>query len=97
MLIRTPGGLGQMVRDRRNALRLSQTDLARRVGVTRQSVGALEKGIASAKIGLVLSILEALDLRVDIIPKERARAADSHAITKGDLDRIIEATVGDAR
>ena len=62
MRIRTPLDLGLVIRDRRRKLGLSQTELARKVGVGRQWVVSIERGKSRAELGLVLRTLSALDL-----------------------------------
>jgi HTH-type transcriptional regulator/antitoxin HipB len=64
MRIRNPRDLGLTVRDRRRALGLDQASLAKRVGVSRQWIIALEKGKRSVELALVLRTLTALDLRL---------------------------------
>ena len=43
----------------------SQTELANRVGVTRQTIGFIEKGDFSPSIALSLRISKELEIRVD--------------------------------
>lgn len=69
MQIRTPTDLGLVIRDRRRKLKLNQTELARKVGVGRQWVVAIEHGKPRAELGLVLRALIALDLSL-IAPGE---------------------------
>ena len=59
MQIRTPLDLGLAIRDRRRRLKLSQTELARKAGVGRQWVVAIEHGKSRAELGLVLLTLSA--------------------------------------
>jgi HTH-type transcriptional regulator/antitoxin HipB len=62
----TPRELGLRVRDRRLQLGWSQAGLAKRVGMTRQWVIALEKGSAGAALGTVLRTLSELGLVLDV-------------------------------
>jgi HTH-type transcriptional regulator/antitoxin HipB len=85
MLIRSSRDLALVVRRRRRALGLDQAALARRVGVSRQWVIALEAGKRSVELALVLRTLSALDLRVTAEPApapEEWRSID--AIVDGD-------------
>jgi y4mF family transcriptional regulator len=75
MLIPSPRELGQLIRDRRKQLGISQAQLAERVGVSRHWVIALERGNTGAELGLVLSALSAVGLRVDARRTEAADAA----------------------
>ena len=49
----------------RAALDLSQQDLAERVGVSRQTISALEKGDYNPTINLCIAICRALDKTLD--------------------------------
>ncbi len=65
MLIRTPADLGAAIRDRRRQLGLDQATLAKRTGVSRQWVIAIERGRSRAELGLVLRALDALAVRLN--------------------------------
>ena len=62
--------LGTVVRERRLALGLSQTELARRAGMTQPALSRLEAGGATPTIGLLERLAHALDadLVVTIVP-----------------------------
>ena len=67
--VRTPGELGQVVRHRRKARRLTQRKIA---GLTNVSIGFLsdfENGKATAEIGKILATLNTLGLDVYIAPR----------------------------
>ena len=69
MKIRTPPlDIGLAIRDRRRTFKLSQAELARKVGVGRQWIVAIEHGKSRAELGLVLRTLSALDLPLTIDP-----------------------------
>jgi HTH-type transcriptional regulator/antitoxin HipB len=65
MLIRTPKELGAIIRDKRKRLKLDQSTLAKRIGVSRQWIIEIEQGHPRAELGLVLRALDALDIRFD--------------------------------
>ena len=88
MRIRTPLDLGLAIRDRRRTLKLSQTELARKAGVGRQWVVAIEQGKSSAELGLVLRTLSALDLPLTIDPGDH-RPPSSDDISPVDIDAIV--------
>ena len=88
MQIRTPLDLGLAIRDRRRKLKLSQTELARKVGVGRQWVVAIEHGKPRAELGLVLRTLAALDLPLTIDPGAR-RLRSSDDMEAVDIDNIV--------
>lgn len=66
MRIGTLVELGLRVRDRRRELGMSQTQLADRVGVTRQWVMNLEQGNAGAALGQVLQVLDILKMNLHL-------------------------------
>ncbi|HEY7899372.1 MAG: helix-turn-helix domain-containing protein [Gemmatimonadales bacterium] len=65
MLIRTAHEVGLLVRDRRKAVRLTQSQLAERVGASRQWVRLLESGKPRLEVGLTLRALSALGISLD--------------------------------
>jgi HTH-type transcriptional regulator / antitoxin HipB len=65
MLVRTPADLGAVIRDRRKQLKLDQSSLAKKIGVSRQWVIEVERGHARAELALVLRALDALDITLD--------------------------------
>lgn len=87
MLIRSPRDVGALVRDRRKQLDLDQASLAKRAGVSRRWLIAVEKGRARAALGLVLRTLDVLGLE---LTAEIARGrADGPA--SPDIDQIVTA------
>ena len=87
MKINTARELGALIKDRRRALKLSQFELAARIGVRRLWIVELEKGKPTAQIGLVLRALKALGTPIDISPVTPDQPTDAT-----DLDSIIERT-----
>jgi HTH-type transcriptional regulator / antitoxin HipB len=77
MFIRTPVDLGAVIRDRRKQLGLDQSTLAKRIGVSRQWLIAVERGHPRAAVGLVLRAIDALGIRLDasIAPANRHGSA----------------------
>jgi HTH-type transcriptional regulator / antitoxin HipB len=65
MLTRTPADLGAVIRDRRKQLKLDQARLAKKIGVSRQWLIELEHGHPRAEMGLVLRVLDALDINLN--------------------------------
>ena len=93
--------LSSLARGRRQALGLSQAELATRAHVYRQWVSAFESGRPGSELRLILRLLEALELRLSVDPLGDARGdrpAPSDAV---DLDALLEAhreaRVGDER
>ena len=96
MQIRTPLDLGLAIRDRRRKLELRQAELARKAGVGRQWIVAVEHGKSRAELGLVLRTLAALDLALTIDPGDSLpRSSDN--LTPVDIDAIINAAKEDRR
>lgn len=62
--------LGQVLRDRRRHLNLTQTDVAIEVGIRTNTVSDIENGKSTARIGIVFRI--AAILGVDIIASVRS-------------------------
>lgn len=60
--ISTVDDLARLVREKRKGQRLTQAELARRAGVSRQFVSGVEAGHPRAEIGKVLDVLRALSL-----------------------------------
>ena len=83
MRVRTPLDIGLTIRERRRALGLDQAELARRVGVSRQWIVAMEKGKPRAELGLVLRALSALGIAL------RADRDNSAAAPIADIDAVI--------
>ena len=90
MQIRTPLDLGLAIRDRRRKLKLSQTELARKAGVGRQWIVAIERGKSRAELGLVLRTLSALDLPLTIDSDDR-QLPSSDDINSVDIDSVVNA------
>lgn len=71
MLTTSAADLGALVRQRRDDLGMSQTDLGHRVGTTRQWISRFEKGKADVSLSRTLAILHALDMTLDVRSRER--------------------------
>jgi transcriptional regulator with XRE-family HTH domain len=74
--VRNARELGIVIRRRRLEAGWSQTDLATASGVTRPTVAAVESGKDTARVGLALRILGALDLAIDVGPRAGGRRLD---------------------
>jgi transcriptional regulator with XRE-family HTH domain len=61
-----PAVIGALVRERREAAGLTQTQLAERIGASRFWVAAFERGKPSAELGLALKAVQALGLAIRI-------------------------------
>lgn len=80
--------LAALARGRRRELGLSQAELAARARVSRQWVSAFESGKATAEIGLVIRLLDALDLRLTVA--EAGASAPPRGPAPVDLDALLD-------
>jgi HTH-type transcriptional regulator/antitoxin HipB len=80
--------LAAIARGRRRELGLSQSDLAARARVSRQWVSGFESGKATAEVGLVIRLLDALDLRLAVA--EAGASAPERSREPVDLDALLE-------
>ena len=90
MKIRTGAELGLLLRERRRELGLRQEDLADRIGVSRQWVGKVEKGLRRADLVLVLRAIGALRLVLDVRSESDTSVADKKA-GRANIDAVIRA------
>jgi len=93
MQMATARDIGLTVRERRRALGLTQEQLAVRAGVGRQWLVEVERGKATAALGLVLRLFKALDLRLSAEPRaKRTPSAPGQRSSAIDLDEIVAST-----
>ena len=86
MQLRTPVDIGLAIRNQRQQLNLTQAELARRVGVSRQWLVNVENGKARAEIGLILRAFNVmrLPLSLDIDHRQRTpNGIDINAVVEG--------------
>jgi HTH-type transcriptional regulator/antitoxin HipB len=76
---RTPKQLGNLLRERRTELHLTQKELASRVGLRQSTVSALETSAAVRTVTL-LSALAALDLEMVVRPRTKTSPQDIEAL-----------------
>jgi HTH-type transcriptional regulator / antitoxin HipB len=89
MRIRNSSELGGLIRETRRQLDLDQSELAQKVGVSRQWIIEIEKGKPRAAIGLILRTLNALGICLDARTEPVKNVQRSGS--KVDLDAIIKA------
>jgi HTH-type transcriptional regulator/antitoxin HipB len=90
MRIRTPLEFGLVIREKRRQRKLSQAELARKVGVSRQWIVGVERGKSRSELGLVLQTLNVLDISLSV-DVERPPPASDATIEPVDIDAVIEA------
>jgi HTH-type transcriptional regulator/antitoxin HipB len=88
MKIRSIRDIAAAVRGRRLDLGLNQADLARQAGVSRKWLVEFEAGKPTAELGLVLRVLDALNLQLDM--SINRDAAGESAGQDVDLDALLE-------
>jgi len=59
--------VGQIIYDARKQERMTQSDLAKKVGTDKTYISRIEKGAIEPGVGLFFRIMEALGLKVDIV------------------------------
>jgi transcriptional regulator with XRE-family HTH domain len=63
--------IAKSIKDSRKEKKITQSELAKQVGITRQTLSKLEKGsIDKVSLQLFIKILEGLDLEIDILEKK---------------------------
>ena len=74
--------IGETIRAKRKALNLTQIELARRTGLSRQALGAIEAGIYQPGIGAALSLARELGETVErlfgVEDEKEGRRLDAH-------------------
>lgn len=88
MTVRSIRDLAGAVRGRRIDLGMSQADLAAHAGVSRKWIYEFEAGKATAELGLLLRVLDALGLALELAPDDDASASGKGAAA--DLDALLD-------
>lgn len=101
MRARTTTDVGNLIRERRRLLGMSQAALARDLGVSRQWLISVEAGKEGADTARVLRVLAALGLVVDIRPIEAGAGArvppgDGRQAVSVDIDALVDSHRGGA-
>lgn len=66
------------VRAKRRTLGLSQAQVAMRAGVSRKWLSEFEQGKVKAELGLVLRLLDSLDLQFSVEPKQGTQGQNAN-------------------
>jgi DNA-binding XRE family transcriptional regulator len=59
--------MGQVILDARKSEKITQAELAKRIGTDKAYISKIEKGIIEPGVGTFYRIIEALGLRVEIV------------------------------
>lgn len=86
MKIRSVRDISTSIRGRRLDLELSQAELARRAGVSRKWIYEFEAGKPTAEFGLLLRVLDALELELEL----EIHTSSPDSPTAFDLDTLLE-------
>lgn len=78
-IARTPIQLGNSLRETRRKLRMSQEQLAARVGVRQKTISDIESA-GTGRVDTLLRTLGALDLELVVRPRTKSSAEDIEAI-----------------
>ena len=54
----------------RNELNISQSELARRVGIARSTIARMERNLHSISLGTFVKLLESMNYKLEIVKKE---------------------------
>jgi HTH-type transcriptional regulator/antitoxin HipB len=71
MVVHTTEAIGELLRQRRRDLGLTQEQVAGIAGVNRRVLGELERGKATVQLGIALEIARVLGLDVEIHSRAR--------------------------
>lgn len=74
--VRTAKQAGATIRRARRAAGLTQTELAKRIGLRQATISRLEKGEADTRLSTVLDVLSALGLEITIEERGKAGVRD---------------------
>lgn len=71
-LARTPKMIGNLIRRKRKALGLTQTQLGDRANLRQEAISKIERGNPAATLDTILATVAALDLELRIAPRSKA-------------------------
>ncbi|MDX1900764.1 MAG: helix-turn-helix domain-containing protein [Gammaproteobacteria bacterium] len=77
MLIHSPKELALLVTNQRKKLKLSQTEVSKRIGIRQQTVSEFENNPENSQLTTVFDILSAVNLSVQIEAKDKILSAKS--------------------
>lgn len=75
-IARTTKDLGNVLRNARKALNLTQAELASRAGIWQRTVSNIETSTGDAKVDTIFDLLAALDLELHIVPRSKVKHGD---------------------
>lgn len=69
LIITNPGQIGEILRGRRKARRVSQEQLAKKLGVSQSRLSAIEAGTAALTVDRLIALANVLDLELVVQDK----------------------------
>jgi len=75
-IARAPKDIGNELRRVRKEAKLSQRELAERVGLWQETISKIENGASATKLGTIFDICAALDLELIISPRSKGANVD---------------------
>ena len=73
--------IGKTIKEKRLSLNMRMDDLARKAGITRQTLGSIENGLDNYSFSSLLNVLNALNMSIDINTNE-TRKVSRHRATR---------------
>ena len=70
LIITNPGQIGEILRGRRKARRISQEQLAKKLGVSQSRLSAIEAGTTALTVDRLIALANVLDLQ--LVVQDRA-------------------------
>ncbi len=86
--MRTAKEIGALIRERRRAARMTQSELGRKAGASQRWISEIENGKSTAEIGMVLLTLAVLGIDLEARQTRSAAAGGEPPI---DIDDILDA------
>lgn len=75
-IARTPKDIGNALRNARKAKQLTQAELANLSGIWQRTISTIETNASGAKLDTLFSLLAALDLEIQIVPRSKIKPTD---------------------
>ncbi|KTD61430.1 helix-turn-helix domain-containing protein [Legionella spiritensis] len=72
LIIRSPTELAILIKNQRKKLGLSQAEVGDLVNLKQKTISAIENSPESVKLGTLFRILSAIDLEINIAPKNES-------------------------
>jgi len=71
---RTPKQIGALLHRQRNLAELSQRELGNNAGLRQATISKIESGSPTTRIQTICSVLAALDLELQVVPRRKGSA-----------------------